>query len=80
MSTIVTQLPGHQQVALGDNIQTQAGHPTQYLVAHIAPYPNNNLIVGNTYNISDPGHQGIVVELVHAPGGGMQTATFQQQT
>lgn len=26
------------------------------------------------------GNNGILVELVHAPGGGMQTATFQQQT
>ncbi|HEY2116783.1 MAG TPA: hypothetical protein VGJ51_16930 [Candidatus Angelobacter sp.] len=78
--TTVKALPGHQQVATGNNIQTQAGPPVQYLVAAINPYPNDNLIVGNTYNISDPTHQGIVVELIHAPGGGTQTATFQQQT
>jgi len=81
MPTIVTQVPGHQQVAHGDNIQTQIGNPTQYLVGHIGPYPNNNLIVGNTYKITDAAHpRGILVELVHPPGGGMQTATFQQQT
>lgn len=80
MATTVKELPGHRQVATGGNIQTMAGPPIQYLVANIAPYPNGDLIVGNTYNISDPTHQGIVVALVHAPGGGMQTATFETQT
>ncbi|HVG34216.1 MAG TPA: hypothetical protein VM911_14090 [Pyrinomonadaceae bacterium] len=81
MPTTVKQVPGFQVVATGNNIVTQAGPPTQYLVGNIAPYPNDNLIVGNTYNISDPAHTpGIVVALVHAPGGGMRTATFQQQT
>jgi hypothetical protein len=80
MPTTVKELPGHRQVATGGNIQVQVGPPTQYLVPGINPYPNSDLVVGNTYNISDPNHQGIVVELVHAPGGGMQTATFRQQT
>lgn len=78
--TTIKKLPGHQQVATGNNIVTVAGTPTQYQVSNIAPYPNSELIQGNTYNISDPTHQGIVVELVHPPGGGMLTATFQQQT
>ncbi|PPU76997.1 MULTISPECIES: hypothetical protein [Xanthomonas] len=81
MATTVKQVPGFSTVATGSNIQVQAGNPTQYLVAQIAPYPNDDLVVGNTYNISDPNHAaGIVVELVVAPGGGMRTATFQQQT
>ena len=81
MPTTVKEVPGFKVVANGNNIVTQAGPPTQYLVANIAPYPNDDLIVGNTYNISDAAHPtGIVVKLVHAPGGGMRTATFQQQT
>lgn len=78
--TTIKELPGHKQVATGNDINTVVGTPTQYLVGNIAPYPNSDLIVGNTYNISDPAHYGIVVALVHAPGGGMRTATFQQQT
>ncbi|APP81139.1 hypothetical protein [Xanthomonas hortorum] len=81
MSTTVKQIPGFRAIASGNNIVVQAGNPTQYLVLHIAPYPNRDLVVGNTYSISDPNYPpGILVELVHAPGGGMQTATFQQQT
>lgn len=81
MTTTVKEVPGFNTVATGNNIQVQPGNPTQYLVAQITPYPNDDLIVGNTYNISDPNHAaGIVVELVGALGGGMQTATFQQQT
>ncbi|KVT68616.1 hypothetical protein WK56_23850 [Burkholderia ubonensis] len=80
MATTVKEVPGFKVVATGNNIQVNAGPPTQYLVPGIAPYPNKDLVVGNTYNISDPSHQGIVVELVHAPGGGQQTATFRQQT
>ncbi|WOB50115.1 hypothetical protein NYR97_01415 [Xanthomonas hydrangeae] len=81
MTTTVKEVPSFNTIATGNNIQVHAGNPTQYLVAHIAPYPNDNLIVGNTYNISDPNHAaGIVVELVAPPGGGMQTATFQRQT
>ena len=80
VATIVKEVPGFQQVATGNNIAIQAGPPTQYVVGNIAPYPNSDLVVGNTYNISDPLHQGIVVVLTHPPGGGMRTATFQQQT
>jgi hypothetical protein len=81
MVTTVTEIPGFLQVATGNNIQQQPGNPPQYLVSRIAPYPNDDLIVGNTYRLADPAHpRGILVELVHAPGGGMQTATFQQQT
>ncbi|KUZ70389.1 hypothetical protein [Burkholderia ubonensis] len=80
MATTVKEVPGFKVVATGNNIQTNGGPPTQYLVPGITPYPNSNLVVGNTYNISDPSHHGIVVALVHAPGGGMHTATFQQQT
>ena len=80
--TTIKAVPGHQQVATGNNVQTQPvpGGATQYLVSGIAPYPNNNLQVGNTYSLTDPKHQSLVVELVHAPGGGMQTATFQLQS
>ncbi|MEQ8034051.1 hypothetical protein [Xanthomonas sp. WHRI 6106] len=81
MTTTARQLPDFDTIATGGNIEVQAGNPAQYLVARIAPYPNANLVVGKTYNISDPNHMnGIVVRLVYAPGGGMQTATFQQQT
>jgi len=77
MPTTVKELPGHRVVATGNNIQM---HGNDYLVPNINPYPNPDLIVGNTYNISDPHNPGIVVELLHAPGGGMHTATFRQQT
>lgn len=81
MATEIKELPGFRVVATGNNIQVQPGQPPQYLVPNIAPYPNNDFIVGNTYKISDPINPGgIVVELVHAPGGGMRTATFQPQT
>ena len=80
MVTTVKEVPGFRVVATANNIQTQAGPPTQYLVPNIVPYPNNDLIVGNTYNISDPTHTGVIVELSHAPGGDMHTATFKQQT
>jgi hypothetical protein len=81
MPTTIKTVPGFHEVATGTNIVTVAGPPTQYQVSHIQPYPNDDLIVGNTYNISDPTHHpGIVVELIYPPGGGMQTATFQQQT
>jgi hypothetical protein len=79
--TTVKQLPGHQEVATGANIVTNVvGGITQYLVGSINPYPNNNLIVGNTYSLTDPTHQSLVVALLHAPGGGMKTATFILQT
>jgi hypothetical protein len=82
MPTTVKEVPGFQVVANGNNIVTVNGPPTQYLVSNINPYPNDDLIVGNTYNISDNGTYpgGLVVELVNAPGGGMMTAVFQQQT
>ncbi|WP_219819455.1 hypothetical protein [Xanthomonas bromi] len=75
MPTTVKEVPGFKVIANGDNILVQAGNPTQYLVSQIGPYPNSNLIVGNSYDIPDPNHAtGIAVELVHAPGGAMQTA------
>jgi hypothetical protein len=81
MTTSVKEVPGFKEVARGHDIQVNGGPPTQYLVSHITPYPNDDLIVGNTYNISVPTHApGIVVKLVHAPGAGMRTATFEQQT
>jgi hypothetical protein len=75
--TTIKEVPGHKQVATGNNIQTQVvGGQTQYLVPAINPYPNPNLVVGNTYSLTDPTHQSLVVALLSAPGGGMQTATF----
>ncbi|MCM5618208.1 hypothetical protein, partial [Xanthomonas hortorum] len=66
MPTTVKQIPGFRAIASGNNIVVQAGNPTQYFVSHIAPYPNRDLVVGNTYSISDPNYPpGIVVELVH---------------
>lgn len=79
--TTVKELPGHKEVATGANIVTHVvGGVTQYLVGNINPYPNGDLIVGNTYSLTDPTHQSLVVKLLHAPGGGMQTATFVLQT
>lgn len=81
MVTKVVQIPGFNQVATGDDIEVQQGNPPQYLVRGINPYPNRDLEVGNTYKITDPlNSRGILVELMYAPGGAMQTATFQRQT
>jgi hypothetical protein len=75
MPTIIKELPGHKQVATGNNIVV-----VQYHVSGITPYPNDDLVPQNTYNISDPFHHGIGVELSSPPGGGTRTAIFGQQT
>ena len=76
MPTIIKELPGHAQVAAGNNVVTQVvDGVTQYLVGAIQPL-NPNLVVGNSYSLTDPTHQSLVVELLHAPGAGMMTATF----
>jgi len=75
MATTVKELPGHKEVATGNNIQEQGG---EYYVSNIRPYPNDNLIKDNTYNISDPSNQGIVVKLKTPPGAGTQTAIFKK--
>ncbi|KVC57930.1 hypothetical protein WS63_12230 [Burkholderia stagnalis] len=80
MTTTIKAVPGFAQVATGSDIQVEAGPPTRYLVSNIQPYPNSDLIEGNTYNISDPSNHGIVVQLIHPPGGAMRTATFEQET
>ncbi|KVN58180.1 hypothetical protein [Burkholderia stagnalis] len=80
MTTTIKAVPGFAQVATGGNIQVEAGPPTRYLVSNIQPYPNSDLIKGNTYNISDPSIRSIAVQLIHPPGAGMRTATFQQET
>jgi len=76
MATVVTEISSSRIVAHGANIAVQSGHPPTYLVARIDPYPNAGLVVGNKYTIADTTHQ-LAVELLHAPGGGMQTATFR---
>lgn len=77
MATLIKEVPGFKQVATGDNIQKSG---SEYRVSNIAPYPNDDLIMGNTYNISDPSHHGIVVSLKSPPGGGMRTAIFEPQS
>lgn len=79
--TTIKEVPGHKQVATGSNIQTAVNNGvTEYQVASINPYPNSDLIVNNTYSLTDPANQSLVVKLLHAPGGGMQTATFVLQS
>lgn len=56
MATAVKEVPGFNTIAAGNSRQVPAGNPIQYLVAQIAPYPNDDLIVGNTYSLSGPNH------------------------
>jgi hypothetical protein len=67
-------------IARGDNVVKQND---QYLVSKIVPYPNdylNSNHVGDSFRVKDTGdyQNGILLELVNPPGGGMQTATFQR--
>jgi hypothetical protein len=67
-------------VAGGDNVVKDG---LTYLIPNITPYPNDYLSsshVGDSFKVKDTNEyrNGILLELVNPPGGGMRTATFKR--
>lgn len=74
MPTMIVDEDG-VEIANGDNI-LQDG--TSFLVPRIRVLPGRNLVQNATYHLTDADHPGgLTVVLVHLPGAGMNTATFQ---
>jgi hypothetical protein len=65
------------EVAIGNNIEE---HGIDFLVPNIHEMNGFTLVQDANYVIADATHAaGLNVVLVHLPGGGMNTATFQLQ-
>ncbi len=79
MTTSVKATPEFSEIATGDNMIIAEASRREYRVGNIQPYPNNALIAGKTYTISDPIHGELPVLLRYEPGSGLRTAVFELQ-
>ncbi len=81
MPTIVKEVSDLKQIAEGNNIITVVlPGKREYQVSGIVPYPNDHLIVGKKYQISDSAHQhDLVVFLKSPPCNRMMRAIFESE-